>query len=350
MIIYKQGDILLEKAEALVNTVNCEGYMGKGIAYKFKCKFPENNADYQKACKSKALAIGKLHYFKENGQWIINFPTKDKWREDSRLEYIEKGMAELIKLIRELGIKSIAIPPLGCGNGGLNWNDVLKIVSKHIKPLLEEVDFVVYEPFLTESFMNGKDTVSEAPKLTISHYFLILIKSRLKKFNKTRLQKAAFFMNYFSKQDFFKFDGYLYGPYAHSIEILAKQIKEYQEYYKIKSSEAAKNLKATLISNQTHGKMEFFEPFIVKAADLVDSLTAEHDLELYSSICYLVNKSKSASAKEIFDSLQKWSPEKAGKFSRQDVEAAINVLADKGILTAELMTVSVPEQFMLKAM
>ncbi|MDD2716160.1 MAG: macro domain-containing protein [Candidatus Wallbacteria bacterium] len=350
MIFYKKGDILEEKTQALVNTVNCEGYMGKGIAYKFKCRFPENNADYQKACKSKTLTIGTLHWFKENGQLIINFPTKDKWRENSKLEYIEKGMAELVKLIKELGVKSIAIPPLGCGNGGLSWNDVLKIVVKHIKPLQEEIDFVVYEPFQPARIINVDDALSKAPKLTISHYFLIQIKKRLKKFTKTRLQKAAFFMNYFSRQDFFKFDGYLYGPYAHSIDILSTQIKEYQDYYKVKSATAAENLKDTLISNQTHDKMEFFEPFISKAAEFIDSLTVDRDLELYSSICYLVNKSKSASAKEIFNSLQKCSPEKAAKFTWQDVEAAINVLTDRGILTTELMTVSVPEQFMLKAL
>ena len=97
--------------------------MGKGIAYQFKLAFPQNYNDYVKACKSGTLRIGTLHYYQENDKIIINFPTKDKWRANSKLEYIEAGLDKLIILIRKLGISSIAIPPLGSGNGGLRWAD-----------------------------------------------------------------------------------------------------------------------------------------------------------------------------------------------------------------------------------
>ena len=122
MMHYTTGDLLKSSAEALVNTVNCEGYMGKGIAYQFKMQYPENNKDYVKACKSGELTVGKLHYFKEKGKIIVNFPTKNKWRANSKIEYINDGLDELIKLIHQLNIKSIAIPPLGSGNGGLIWS------------------------------------------------------------------------------------------------------------------------------------------------------------------------------------------------------------------------------------
>ena len=92
MFFYTTGDLLQSDAEALVNTVNCEGYMGKGIAYQFKLKFPNNNKDYVKACKNGTLRPGKLHVYKESEKIIINFPTKDKWREKSRMEYIEDGL------------------------------------------------------------------------------------------------------------------------------------------------------------------------------------------------------------------------------------------------------------------
>ena len=99
MISYTSGDLLQSSADALVNTVNCEGYMGKGIAYQFKLRYPENNKDYIKACKNGTLQIGRLHYFRERSKVIINFPTKDKWRAKSKLEYIDKGLDELVKLI-----------------------------------------------------------------------------------------------------------------------------------------------------------------------------------------------------------------------------------------------------------
>ena len=100
MFFYTTGDLLQSDAEALVNTVNCEGYMGKGIAYQFKLKFPNNNKDYVKACKNGTLRPGKLHVYKESEKIIINFLTKDKWREKSRMEYIEDGLDALVLLIK----------------------------------------------------------------------------------------------------------------------------------------------------------------------------------------------------------------------------------------------------------
>lgn len=102
MLFYTTGDLLQSNADALVNTVNCEGYMGKGIAYQFKLRFPENNVDYIKACKNGQLKPGKLHYFRECGKIIINFPTKNKWREKSKIEYIETGLDNLSLSIADL--------------------------------------------------------------------------------------------------------------------------------------------------------------------------------------------------------------------------------------------------------
>lgn len=131
MLTYTTGDLLKSGAEALVNTVNCEGYMGKGIAYQFKLQFPKNNEDYVRACKSGALAIGKLHYYKEKDKTIINFPTKNRWREKSHMEYIGKGLDQLVVLIQNLDLSSIAIPPLGSGNGGLIWAEVKLLIEKN---------------------------------------------------------------------------------------------------------------------------------------------------------------------------------------------------------------------------
>lgn len=143
MITYVTGDLLQSEAQCLVNTVNCEGYMGKGIAYQFKLAFPENNASYVRACKNGTLHIGTLHHFQEKGKIIVNFPTKDRWRAKSKLEYIEIGLDQLFDLIEELNISSIAIPPLGSGNGGLVWSDVKQLIEKNWPHLLQMINWML---------------------------------------------------------------------------------------------------------------------------------------------------------------------------------------------------------------
>ena len=124
MITYKQGNIFDSDADCIFNTVNCEGYMGKGIAYQFKQRFSENNIRYEKECRAGRLTPGTLLVFREKGKTIVNFPTKDKWRNPSLMQYITDGLDEFVRILPGLGIKKAAIPPLGCGNGGLAWNDV----------------------------------------------------------------------------------------------------------------------------------------------------------------------------------------------------------------------------------
>lgn len=149
MIHYKVGNLLDSEAEALVNTVNTVGVMGKGIALQFKNMFPNNFKLYSIACKNKDLKIGKLLVHKEEtllsgNKVIINFPTKTDWRLPSEYEYIELGLKELVNVIIENKIKSIAIPPLGSGNGGLDWHKVKPILEEYLKNL--DCDIYIYEP------------------------------------------------------------------------------------------------------------------------------------------------------------------------------------------------------------
>src|SRR5690606_30643134 len=131
----RKGDIMQSGAEALVNTVNTVGVMGKGIALQFKEAFPNNNKVYVETCKKNELMPGKLlAVWDENLQYgkklIINFPTKVHWRNPSQYEYIEKGLVALRKYLQKEKVKSIAIPPLGCGNGGLDWGKVKPMIEK----------------------------------------------------------------------------------------------------------------------------------------------------------------------------------------------------------------------------
>lgn len=149
MIQYRRGDILDAEVDALVNTVNTVGVMGKGVALQFKRRFPDNFHFYHDACERGEVQPGRMLVFptqRIQPRYIINFPTKRHWREKSRIEDIKKGLEDLVAQIRQLGIRSIAIPALGCGNGGLNWSEVRLLIAKSLQPLAGEVDILVYEP------------------------------------------------------------------------------------------------------------------------------------------------------------------------------------------------------------
>jgi O-acetyl-ADP-ribose deacetylase (regulator of RNase III) len=149
MIELTHGDILQSEAEALVNAVNCVGVMGRGLALQFKRAFPANFAAYAAACKRGEVQPGRMHIV-ETGQrtsrrLVVNFPTKRHWKDKSRIEDIDAGLDALIADVKRLGIKSIAVPPLGCGLGGLDWADVRPRIERSFAGL-PEVRVLVYEP------------------------------------------------------------------------------------------------------------------------------------------------------------------------------------------------------------
>jgi O-acetyl-ADP-ribose deacetylase (regulator of RNase III) len=145
---FVHGDILEAQTEALVNTVNTVGVMGKGVALAFKRRFPDNYEFYRQACERGEVQIGRMLVF-ETGRlqprYIINFPTKRHWRERSELVYIEQGLRDLVRKVRDLDIRSVAVPALGCGNGGLDWKEVRRLIIKAFEPL-KDVKVLVFEP------------------------------------------------------------------------------------------------------------------------------------------------------------------------------------------------------------
>ena len=149
MITYKTGDVLAESAEALVNTVNCVGVMGRGVALQFKRAFPDNFKAYAARCKSDQMQPGHVFVFDTGSivppRYIINFPTKRHWRGKSRIEDIESGLESLAQEVRLRGIRSIAIPPLGSGLGGLHWPSVRRRMEV-VLSALDDVEIVIFEP------------------------------------------------------------------------------------------------------------------------------------------------------------------------------------------------------------
>jgi O-acetyl-ADP-ribose deacetylase (regulator of RNase III) len=150
MIKLTNGNLLTAPAEALVNTVNTVGIMGRGIALQFKQAYPAMFREYERACKAGEVKLGKVQVFDLGGlaggpRWIINFPTKGHWRADSRIADVHAGLKDLVATVRKLHIRSIAIPPLGCGNGGLDWNQVRPLIEAAFTDL-PEVEALVYSP------------------------------------------------------------------------------------------------------------------------------------------------------------------------------------------------------------
>lgn len=149
MIKFVQGNILLDPSEAIVNPVNCVGVMGKGLALQFKEKYPENFKVYARACSRKQVHLGRVFTWKNTGEghkWIVNFPTKRHWKDISYISDISTGVYDLYLFLQDHDVKSIAIPPLGCGLGGLRWDDVKSVILERLHVLRDTVDIYIYTP------------------------------------------------------------------------------------------------------------------------------------------------------------------------------------------------------------
>jgi O-acetyl-ADP-ribose deacetylase (regulator of RNase III) len=225
MIKFTQGNLLDADVDALVNTVNTVGVMGKGIALMFKEAFPENFRAYARACKAKELHVGKMFVTERGGliggpKWIINFPTKDHWRSPSKMEWIESGLSDLKRWIETESIRSVALPPLGSGNGGLNWRDVRPKIEEALGSL-PNVDVIVYEP--TEKYQNvskreGVEKLTPARALVaelIRRYWILGFECTI-----LEVQKLAYFLergleNSKDKDLLnFQFSANKFGPFA----------------------------------------------------------------------------------------------------------------------------------------
>ncbi len=233
MIEFTTGDILKSEADALVNTVNCVGVMGRGIALQFKNAFPENFKAYEAACNHDAVQPGRMFVY-ETGQlapprFIINFPTKRHWRGKSRIEDIESGLADLVKVIRDKGIRSIAIPPLGAGLGGLDWSAVRPRIERALAELVD-VKVLVYEPNGAPA-SNTMAHVREVPKMTAGRAALVELMYRylgglLDPFvTLLEVHKLMYFMQEAGEPLRLEYVKAPYGPYAENLRHVLNAIE-----------------------------------------------------------------------------------------------------------------------------
>jgi O-acetyl-ADP-ribose deacetylase (regulator of RNase III) len=241
MIEFTQGNLLEARAEALVNTVNTEGVMGKGIALQFKQAFPTMYREYERACAAGEVKLGKMHVVDLGGlvggpRWIINFPTKGHWRAKSRMADVETGLEDLVQVIREAGIQSIALPPLGCGLGGLSWEQVRPRIEAALAAV-PEVKALVFAPGgapAAEAMPNR----TERPKMTMGQAALIALMDRYLKglldpfVSLLEIHKLLYFLQASGQPLRLKYEAQAYGPYATNLrQVLIRMEKHYTQGY-----------------------------------------------------------------------------------------------------------------------
>jgi O-acetyl-ADP-ribose deacetylase (regulator of RNase III) len=224
MLTFDKGNLLEADVEAVVNTVNTMGVMGKGIALMFKERYPENFRAYVSACKSGEVQTGRMFVTATNElngpRWVVNFPTKKHWRHFSRREWIEEGLKDLERVVREKGIRSLALPPLGCGNGGLDWREVKRLIEEFAAGL-PEVRVIAFEPTAQYQNVAKRDGVQELTVAraliadAIRRYWVLGIECTL-----LEIQKLAWFLERSIQRRMLndildlRFQADRYGPYS----------------------------------------------------------------------------------------------------------------------------------------
>lgn len=344
MITYKTGNILTEDAEALVNTVNCIGVMGRGIALQFKKAFPENYKSYAKACKQNEVQPGQMFIFETgqltNPRYIINFPTKRHWRGKSRIEDVDAGLVALAKEIRSRNIQSIAIPPLGSGLGGLNWSEVRPRIVAALQEL-SNLDVIIFEPSgVPDDLKVNRST--DVPKMTPGRAALVGLMHRylsglLDPFvTLLEVHKLMYFMQVADEPLRLKFTKGPYGPYAENLRHVLIAIEGHLvSGYADGGDTPGKQLKLVpgaledaqvFLQDQTSTKAHF-----ERVCDLVEGFESPFGLELLSTVHWVASKEQAPSVNEVIKKTYAWSDRKK-QFSHRQIELAIDILSRKGWL------------------
>lgn len=333
MIVIKKGNLLTDEAEALINTVNCVGVMGKGIALQFKQAFPEMFTEYQKACRKEEVQPGKMHVVETkslfNPKYIINFPTKRHWKNRSRMDDIESGLVDLIKVVNKLEIKSIAVPPLGCGNGGLKWSDVRPKIESAFEQI-QDVEVHLYEPAGSPKPDMIK-IATNRPKLTRARALVLMLMNDYcipgYKLSLLEVQKLAYFLQTVGEPLRLGFEKGKFGPYADNLNHVLERLDGHfirgfgdrsrdAEIYLIK--DAAKQAEKFLKDDQ-----DAFE-HLEKVRDIIQGYETPYGLELLSTVHWLVNSKPEikGNVQKIVEEVHNWNERKRKVFKEKHIEAA----------------------------
>ncbi|SEO34751.1 macro domain-containing protein [Mucilaginibacter sp. AW1-7] len=341
---YLKGNLLDAKAQALVNTVNTVGVMGKGIALQFKEAFPENFRQYAAACKHKQLRTGDLLVVKEHtiegDKFIINFPTKTEWFLKSKYEYIEQGLQKLVQVIEENQIDSIAIPPLGCGNGGLKWEKVRPMIEKHLGQL-KNVDIQVFEPNEAVKELLKKQDVNKDVKLTPARAMLLYAMFYYDSLGENTslfvANKLAYFLQRLGETSLnkLKFQASHYGPYSVGVEHVMHALNgKYVKGLEQMSAKAFEPLELQydkLPELKNYVKKEFSTEQRARLSSLVkliDGFESALSLEILATVDFIRKENPGIDREGIITKIYNWSDRKRKLFQIRYIDIAANHLSD----------------------
>ena len=346
MIEYTSGDILSDPSEALVNTVNCVGVMGRGIALQFKKAWPENFKAYSAACKRDEVIPGRMFVFDRGlataPRYIINFPTKRHWRGKSRLEDVQAGLDALVAVVTDRSIRSIAVPPLGAGLGGLPWVEVRRCIEHTLGGLSNTV-VRVYEPKGAPA-PDAMVRTKKAPRMTAGRAALLgllhrYIRGLLDPFiTLLEVQKLMYFLQEAGQPLKLDYVPHHYGPYADNLRHVLNEIEgHWVTGYADGGDSPDKSLELV------PGAIERAEAYLKthgdtrvrfdRVSELVDGFESPFGLELLSTVHWVLShQSAPADMAELVDRVHRWNSRKR-EFTPRQIGIAADVLDDKGWVT-----------------
>ena len=341
MIEYQTGDLLTSDAEALVNTVNCVGVMGKGIALEFKKAFPDNFKDYAKACKRDEVHPGRMFITERlgNPKYIVNFPTKRHWRAKSRISDVESGLTALADEIRTRQIRSIAIPALGSGLGGLDWEAVRSLIDQELGELSADVQVMVFEP---EGPPDAKvmARLTEAPEMTPGRAALLMLMRRYlagqlePTIASQEVEKLMYLLQAAGEPLQLMYAKGRYGPYTDDLHPVLRKIEgHWVSGYSDAKGKSDNQLKLVPGAIEDAEALLQSQPntsgCITKVADLIDGFESPTGLELLTTVHWVTHKENSTSVDDVIHRIRD------GKFYRKQIVQAYETLASLGWLQEE---------------
>ncbi|HMQ49693.1 MAG TPA: macro domain-containing protein [Saprospiraceae bacterium] len=351
MITYKTGNMLSAPVEALVNTVNTVGVMGKGIALQFKESFPENYKAYALAAKREEIKTGKMFVTALNRidqlRYIINFPTKQHWKAPSQLSYISEGLVDLRHILLELNIQSVAIPPLGCGNGGLDWAVVRPMIEQALTGL--EIDIQVFEPSAEVTARLEKEVADKQVNLTPARAMMLSLLYHYRHLGEYASEFAAEKLMYFLQrvgepQLQLDFQKYFYGPYSGKVRhVLFALNGQFIHGVSLKNNRPFDPIELNIdrigevnrfIKEQASIEQRKRLEILI---ELLDGFQSPAGLELLASLDFLILENKTFDVALLGKALKKWSGRKKRLFTNHQIAAALKRLqAHKTILYPEM--------------
>lgn len=342
MIEFKSGDILKDESEALVNTVNCVGVMGRGIALQFKNAYPANFKAYVAACQRSEVHPGRMFVFETrqltSPRYIINFPTKRHWRGKSRIEDIEAGLVALVEVIQNKGIRSIAIPPLGSGLGGLDWAEVKQRIITAFGGLAD-VRVAIYEPKGAPA-SDAMAHVREVPTMTAGRAALVELVHRylaglLDPFvTLLEVHKLMYFMQEAGEPLRLKFTQAPYGPYAENLRHVLRTIEGHLIAGYADGGDAP-DKQLTLVP----GAVEDASAFLTQHADtlarfdkvaaLVEGFESPFGLELLATVHWVMKHEAVRTLDDVINHTYAWNARKR-QFTPRQIGIAVDILSKRG--------------------